>query len=98
MKFKMEVLKHKNINCYIYFSYLDTTNNKNAPHLAMEGVLLFRLLSQRGSMVSDYRDSAVATTFSTVKPNSLNSSSAGADSPKVRMPMILPPKPTYLYQ
>ncbi|MNG85680.1 hypothetical protein D3C79_444450 [compost metagenome] len=64
----------------------------------MEGVLSFWLLGLGDPMFSDYRDSAVATTFSTVKPNSLNSSSAGADSPKVVMPMILPPKPTYLYQ
>lgn len=37
-------------------------------------------------------------TFSTVKPNLANSCSAGPDSPKVVMPMILPFKPTYLNQ
>ncbi len=38
------------------------------------------------------------TTFSVVKPNSLNSSPAGADSPKLVIPMMRPPKTTYLYQ
>ena len=41
---------------------------------------------------------ALATTFSTVKPKSLNNSFAGADSPKLFIPTILPSKPTYLYQ
>lgn len=48
----------------------------------------------------DYANNAFAfsTIFSTVKPNSLNSSSAGADSPNVVIPTIAPFRPTYLYQ
>ena len=42
--------------------------------------------------------SAWLTMFSTVKPNSANSFSAGADSPKVVMPTMAPSRPTYLYQ
>ncbi len=42
--------------------------------------------------------SAVTTMFSTVKPKCSNSAGAGADSPKLVMPMMRPSRPTYLYQ
>lgn len=42
--------------------------------------------------------SAWLTMFSTVKPNSGNSLSAGADSPNPVMPTMAPLRPTYLYQ
>lgn len=49
--------------------------------------------------IKDYSSAfALAITLSTVKPNSSNSSSAGADSPKVVMPTIAPFRPTYLNQ
>ena len=41
---------------------------------------------------------AFSTTFSTVKPNSLNSCEAGPLAPKVDIPMISPLSPAYLYQ
>ena len=43
-------------------------------------------------------DSTALTTFATVKPNSLNSTPAGADSPKRSRPMTLPSRPTYFHQ
>lgn len=49
--------------------------------------------------IKDYSSAfALAITLSTVKPNSSNSSSAGADSPKVVIPTIAPFRPTYLNQ
>lgn len=49
--------------------------------------------------IEDYSNAfALATTFSTVKPNSSNNSSAGADSPKVVIPTMAPFRPTYLNQ
>ena len=55
-------------------------------------------VSELSSAQSQKSSRAVFTTFSTVKPNTLKSSSAGADSPKVFMPTIFPSSPTYLYQ
>lgn len=49
--------------------------------------------------IKDYSSAfALAITLSTVKPNSSNNSSAGADSPKVVIPTIAPFRPTYLNQ
>jgi hypothetical protein len=47
---------------------------------------------------SSSSSSAVARIFSRVKPNSSNKAGAGADSPKLVMPITRPSRPTYLYQ
>ncbi|MNE31732.1 hypothetical protein D3C80_1253130 [compost metagenome] len=47
---------------------------------------------------SSSNSSAVATILSTVKPKCSNSAAAGADSPKLVIPMTRPSRPTYLNQ
>lgn len=47
---------------------------------------------------SSSSSSATARTLSRVKPKCSNSAGAGADSPKLVMPMMRPSRPTYLYQ
>ena len=44
------------------------------------------------------QSSTAATTASAVMPKNLNSSPAGADSPKLSIPTMRPSRPTYLYQ
>ena len=54
--------------------------------------------SHNGEDQSSSSSSAVARMFSRVKPNSSNKAGAGADSPKLVMPITRPSRPTYLYQ